>query len=253
MEEAIIRVEGLRKRFGRSTAVDGVSFEVKRGEIFGLLGPNGAGKTTTLEMLETLIEPDEGSIVVDGIDARRRPWSVRSRIGVQLQRSSFYPQLTLVELLKMFGALYHVEVDPAAILRHVQLLEKKDAYFAQLSGGQQQRFSFAVTLVNRPRVIFLDEPTAGLDPQSRAHLWDLVREVRDGGTTVILTTHYMEEAEQLCDRIAILDAGRILRSASPQQLVDELVATGFQRPVQPRAATLEDVFLHLTGRALRGK
>ncbi|MCY1014431.1 ABC transporter ATP-binding protein [Pyxidicoccus sp. MSG2] len=247
----IIRVDNLRKCFDSQVAVDGVSFEVRAGQVFGLLGPNGAGKTTTLEMLETLLEPDEGSIIIDGIDARREPWAVRARIGVLLQQSSFHPHLTLVELLRMFSALYQVRGDPEASLRHVQLLDKRHSTFDRLSGGQRQRFSIAVALVNQPRVVFLDEPTSGLDPQSRHHLWELIRRVRDEGTTVVLTTHYMDEAEQLCDQLAILDGGRIVRMAPPVQLVDELVASGFRRPVQPRAATLEDVFLHLTGKQLR--
>lgn len=167
---SIIRVEGLVKRFGALTAVDDISFEVFEGEIFGILGPNGAGKTTTLEMIETLQRPTAGSIIVDGIDALRQSWEVKRRIGVQLQAVSFYPDLSLVELLRLFGALYDVDVDPMVLLRRVHLEEKARATFDKLSGGQKQRFSIVSTLVHRPRVVFLDEPTTGLDPQARINL-----------------------------------------------------------------------------------
>ena len=250
-QHSIIRVEGLVKRFGDVTAVDGISFEVYEGEIFGILGPNGAGKTTTLEMIETLQTPTAGSIVVDGIDALRRSWDVKRRIGVQLQSASFYPDLTLVELLHLFAALYDVQVDPMALLRRVHLEEKAGAKFDKLSGGQKQRFSIVSTLVHRPRVVFLDEPTTGLDPQARINLWDTIREVRDLGTTLVMTTHYMDEAETLCDRLAIMDHGKILRIASPASFIEDLLATGYRRPQTVRLATLEDVFLHLTGRELR--
>lgn len=248
---AIIEVRDLVKRYGSLTAVNGVSFEVNEGEIFGIVGPNGAGKTTTLEIIETLKQPTSGQVVIDGFDARRDPWRVKRLIGVQLQAAGFYPGLTLRELLQLFAGLYDVKVDPMAMLRKVQLEDKARTRFEKLSGGQKQRFSIASTLVNRPRVIFLDEPSTGLDPQARFNLWELVREIRSEGVTVVLTTHYMEEAEQLSDRVAIMDEGRIVASGTPGELIDRLLAKGFQKPQVVRPASLEDVFLDLTGKELR--
>lgn len=248
--EPIIRVDQLCKQFGPVVAVDGISFEVCRGELFGILGPNGAGKTTTLEIIETLQQPTSGSVIVDGFDALRDPWEVKSRIGVQLQTAGFYPELSLIQLLRFFAALYNVEIDPPAILRRFRLEDKASTYYNNLSGGQKQRFSLATTLLHRPQVIFLDEPTTGLDPQARLDLWELIGEVRAEGVTIVLTTHYMEEAERLCDRIAIMDRGRIVKIGTPQELIAELLATGFQKPVVRQEATLEDVFLSLTGRTL---
>lgn len=251
MSDALIRVESLRKHFGSVVAVDGISFEVQPGEMFGILGPNGAGKTTTLEIMETLQKPTAGMVTIDGIDVVRNPWAVKSRIGVQLQSSGFYPELSLIQLLEMFAAIYNVHVDPMAVLRRFQLEEKASTYYNRLSGGQKQRFSLATTLIHRPQVIFLDEPTTGLDPQARLNLWDLLREVQEEGVTLLVTTHYMEEAEQLCDRIAIMDRGRIVKIGTPRVLIEDLLATGFRKPVIRQDATLEDVFLSLTGRALR--
>jgi len=251
VSDALIRVESLRKHFGNVVAVDGISFEVARGEMFGILGPNGAGKTTTLEIMETLQRPTSGTVTVDGIDVLKDAWAVKSRIGVQLQSSGFYPELSLVQLLRMFAAIYNVQVDPLAVLRRFQLEEKASTYYNRLSGGQKQRFSLATTLIHRPRVIFLDEPTTGLDPQARLNLWDLLREVQNEGVTLVITTHYMEEAEQLCDRIAVMDRGHIIKVGTPRELIEELLATGFRKPVIRQDATLEDVFLSLTGRALR--
>lgn len=248
--EPIIRVHQLRKQFGLVVAVDGISFEVCRGELFGILGPNGAGKTTTLEIIETLQQPTSGSVIVDGFDVLRDPWEVKSRIGVQLQTAGFYPELSLAQLLRFFAALYNVEIDPPATLRHFRLEDKASVYYNNLSGGQKQRFSLATTLLHRPQVIFLDEPTTGLDPQARLDLWELIGEIRAEGVTIVLTTHYMEEAERLCDRIAIMDRGRIVKIGTPQELIAELLATGFQKPVVRQEATLEDVFLSLTGRTL---
>ncbi len=247
----IIEVESLVKRYGDMTAVDGISFQVRQGEIFGLLGPNGAGKTTTLEIIETLKPASSGRVVVDGFDFRRDPQRIRERIGIQLQASGFYPYLTLAELLEMFGVMYGTEVRPLDVLKQFDLVEKADSPYAKLSGGQKQRFSLAATLVNNPRVIFLDEPTTGLDPQARLNLWEVIRTIRAGGVTVVITTHYMDEAEQLCDRLVIMDHGRIIAEGSPAALIEELVRGGFKREVEVRAATLEDVFLHLTGRHLR--
>lgn len=251
MTKAIIIVTNLVKQFGDFTAVDNISFDVGEGEIFGILGPNGAGKTTTLEIIETLQKQTDGQVIVDGVNTLAHPWEVKSRIGVQLQSSNFYPELTLVELLKMFAAMYDVEVDPMAMLKKVQLEDKAKSYANKLSGGQKQRFSIAATLVNKPRVIFLDEPTTGLDPQARLNLWDMVRDIKKEGTTLVLTTHYMEEAEKLCDRIAIMDHGKIIQIDTPKKLIKDLLDIGFTKEVKPEPANLEDVFLHLTGRHLR--
>jgi ABC-2 type transport system ATP-binding protein len=247
----IIEVENLRKRYGDVTAVDGISFTVQEGEIFGLLGPNGAGKTTTLEIIETLKPPTSGSVHVDGLDIRTDAEAIKQRIGIQLQSAGFYPYLTLTELLEMFGVMYGVPVQPLEVLKRFDLQEKAGAQFNHMSGGQKQRFSLATTLINTPRVIFLDEPTTGLDPQARLNLWDVIREIRQQGVTVVLTTHYMDEAEQLCDRLAIMDHGKIIDEGSPGRLIQELIERGFKREVEVRAATLEDVFLNLTGRHLR--
>jgi ABC-2 type transport system ATP-binding protein len=247
----IIVVKNLVKKYGNFTAVNGTSFSVKEGELFGILGPNGAGKTTTLEIIETLKTPTSGIVKVDGIDIKDNPWEIKRRIGVQLQSSGFYPQLTLVDLLKLFAGLYDVEVDPVAVLKEFQLEDKAKSYYDKLSGGQKQRFSVASTLINNPRIVFLDEPTTGLDPQARLNLWEVIGSIKKKGVTVVLTTHYMEEAEQLCDRIAIMDAGKIIRVGSPHQLIEDLLKTGFKKPIARKDATLEDVFIHLTGKELR--
>lgn len=247
----IIEVKNLVKKFGDFTAVNDISFEVHTGEIFGILGPNGAGKTTTLEIIETLQKQTNGQVLVDGIDTKHHPWEVKRRIGVQLQSSNFYPELTLVELLKMFASMYDVSVDPYAMLRRVQLEEKSKNYVKHLSGGQKQRFSIASTLVNKPKVIFLDEPTTGLDPQARLNLWEMIRDLKKEGITLVLTTHYMDEAEVLCDRLAIMDQGKIIKIGTPHKLIDDLLKTGFKKHVEVKSATLEDVFLHLTGKHLR--
>lgn len=251
MSQAIISVENLVKRFGDFTAVDDISFEVKEGEVFGILGPNGAGKTTTLEIIETLQSATAGQVIVDGIDADHQAWEIKRRIGVQLQSAGFYPELNLIDLLHLFAAMYDVKVKPMELLAKVQLTDKSKSYVNKLSGGQRQRFSIASTLVNKPRVIFLDEPTTGLDPQARINLWELIEDIKSTGVTIVLTTHYMDEAERLCDRLAIMDGGKILKIGTPAKLIDDLVATGFKRPVETKKATLEDVFLNLTGKALR--
>lgn len=247
----IIVVENLVKKFGDFTAVNNISFSVKEGEIFGILGPNGAGKTTTLEIIETLQEQTDGTITVDGINTLSHPWEVKSRIGVQLQSSNFYPELTLVELLYMFAAMYDVKADPMKMLKKVNLEDKAKSYVNKLSGGQKQRFSIAATLINKPRVIFLDEPTTGLDPQARLNLWEMIRQINKEGTTLVLTTHYMDEAQQLCNRLAIMDNGKIVKIGSPKKLIDELLASGFTKEIKPEPANLEDVFIHLTGKHLR--
>ncbi len=247
----IIIVKDLIKRYGNFTAVDGISFSVKPGEIFGILGPNGAGKTTTLEIMETLKDLTSGEVLIDGIDVKEHPWEVKRRIGVQLQSSAFYPELTLVELLDMFAAMYDVHINPMEMLREVELEDKAKNYVKQLSGGQKQRFSIASTLINKPKVIFLDEPTTGLDPQARIHLWEMVRKVNKSGVTIVLTTHYMDEAEQLCDRLAIMDHGKIMKTGTPNSFIKDLLKSGFKKEVKPEPANLEDVFLNLTGRQLR--
>ncbi len=179
------------------------------------------------------------------------PAAVKKIIGVQLQTAGFYPGLNLIELLDLFAGLYNEEIDPMAILDSVNLRDKAKAKFKELSGGQKQRFSIATTLINKPILIFLDEPTTGLDPQARRNLWDLIRSIRDSGTTVVITTHYMDEAEILCDRVAIVDSGKLIALNAPDQLIDDLVAGGFEKPKEVKQANLEDVFIHLTGHALR--
>ena len=251
MPNKIISVQNLTKNYGTFQAVKSISFDVEEGEIFGLLGPNGAGKSTTLEIIETLRPKTSGKVLVNGFDLDESPGEIKKIIGVQLQTSGFYPGLNLLELIKLFSGLYNREVDAMELLKKVNLVDKAKNKAKELSGGQKQRFSIATTLINNPKIIFLDEPTTGLDPQARRNLWDLIREIRDNGTTVILTTHYMDEAEQLCDRIAIMDEGKIIKLNSPDSMIDELVATGFERPKQVKAANLEDVFIHLTGKDMR--
>jgi ABC-2 type transport system ATP-binding protein len=247
----IISVTNLVKKYNDFTAVDDISFSVKQGEIFGILGPNGAGKTTTLEIMETLKPLTSGIVLIDNIDVTKKPWDVKRRIGVQLQSTAFYPEVRLTELLDMFAAMYDVKIDPIKALREVELEDKARSYVKQLSGGQQQRFSIASTLINQPKVIFLDEPTTGLDPQARIHLWDMVRKINKSGVTIVLTTHYMDEAEQLCNRLAIMDHGKILKIGTPKTFVKDLLKSGFKKQVKPEPANLEDVFLNLTGRQLR--
>ena len=250
-EKIIISVSQLTKNYGNFQAVKGISFDVREGEIFGLLGPNGAGKSTTLEIIETLREKTSGKVMVDGMDLDRAPGEIKKIIGVQLQTSGYYPGLTLSELIELFGGLYNQPVKPLELLDTVNLREKAKSKYKELSGGQKQRFSIATTLINQPKIIFLDEPTTGLDPQARRNLWELIQDIRDKGTTVIITTHYMDEAEVLCDRVAIIDSGTIIALETPDKLIDNLVATGFERPKEMKAANLEDVFIHLTGHALR--
>ena len=249
--EPIISVSSLVKEYGTFRAVKGISFEVQPGEIFGLLGPNGAGKSTTLEIIETLREKTSGTVLVDGLNLDTDKTAIKKIIGVQLQTSGYYPGLKLTELIDLFSGLYNRTVNAAELLATVNLTDKAHAKYKELSGGQKQRFSIATTLINHPKIVFLDEPTTGLDPQARRNLWDLIRNIRDKGTTVIITTHYMDEAEQLCDRIAIMDEGEIIALASPDELIDNLVASGFERPKQVKAANLEDVFIHLTGKDIR--
>jgi ABC-2 type transport system ATP-binding protein len=303
--DPVIRVTGLHKRYGETHAVDGVSFEVRAGTVFGLLGPNGAGKTTTVEVLEGLRAPDEGEVSVLGIDAVHRPDDLKERIGVSLQTAALYPRLTVVEVLDLFRSFYPRGRPSEELIGLMDLGEKRTTRTADLSGGQRQRLSVALALVNDPELVFLDEPTTGMDPAARRALWDIILTLKGAGKTVLLTTHYLEEAEVLCDRVAIMDHGRILEEGT----VDELVSRRFKERavrfdtieglgddrlaampgvtsvkhedgevlvytrdvastigavlaaaealgVEPanlgvRRATLEDVFLDLTGRALR--
>lgn len=251
MSNTIISVKDLYKKYGEFEAVKGISFDVYEGEVFGLLGPNGAGKSTTLEIIETLRDKTSGTVVVDGFNLDTAPDDIKKIIGVQLQTSGYYPGLNLTELIELFSGLYNRSVDAKELLGLVNLQDKAKAKFKELSGGQKQRFSIATTLINQPKIIFLDEPTTGLDPQARRNLWDLIISIRAKGTTVIITTHYMDEAEVLCDRVAIVDAGKIIAINSPGVLIDDLVATGFRRPQAVKKASLEDVFLNLTGKEWR--
>ena len=250
-KNTIISVRNLVKNYGNFQAVKDISFEVYEGEIFGLLGPNGAGKSTTLEIIETLREKTSGEVLVDGLNLDKQPGEIKKIIGVQLQTSGYYPGLNLLQLIELFSGLYNREVGSMELLESVNLKDKAKAKFKDLSGGQKQRFSVATTLINQPRIIFLDEPTTGLDPQARRSLWELIKDIRKRGTTVIITTHYMDEAEYLCDRIAILDEGRIIALDTPDKMIDDLVSTGFERPKQVKQANLEDVFIQLTGHSLR--
>ena len=303
--DPVIQVRGLTKRYGDVQAVAGIDFEVWRGEVFGLLGPNGAGKTTTVEILEGLRAPDSGEVRVLGIDAARDPDALKTRIGVSLQTAALYPKLTVTELLDLFASFYPRPRPTAELIDALELGERRHARSQVLSGGQRQRLAIALALVGDPEVVFLDEPTTGLDPAARRSLWDLVRGLQAAGRTVLLTTHYMEEAEVLCDRLAIMDHGRILELGTVDQLVSKrfreravrfaplagvsagelealpavasvkadedevllytgdvgrtigaLLALTEARGLEPRdlairRATLEDVFLDLTGRALR--
>lgn len=247
----IIQVNNLVKKYGDFTAVDHISFDVYENEIFGLLGPNGAGKTSTLEIIETLRPKTSGNVLVDGMNIETHQNEIKRIIGVQLQAAGYYPNLSLSQLLDVFAGLYNISIDNKDILNSVNLLDKAKNKYKELSGGQKQRFSIATTLINKPKIIFLDEPTTGLDPQARRNLWDLIRNLKSNGTTVVITTHYMDEAEELCDRIAIVDSGRIVKLDTPDNLIDNLIASGFERKKQVKPANLEDVFLNLTGKELR--
>jgi ABC-2 type transport system ATP-binding protein len=218
----VIEVKNLVKQYKGLTAVDGISFDVREGEIFGLLGENGAGKTTTLEMIEGLKAPNAGTIKVLGINTARGLKDIKERIGVQLQSSAYYSFLSLKEILMLFGGFYKQHLDPIELLKLVGLEGKAKAYVNNLSGGQKQRFSIVASMVNDPEIIFLDEPTTGLDPLARRRLWELIAKIKKQGKTVILTTHYMEEAEILCDRIAIMDQGKILKMGPTHELIENI-------------------------------
>mgnify|MGYP000903363824 FL=1 len=251
MTETILEVKDLTKIYDDRPVVDGISFNVKKGEVFGILGPNGAGKTTTLEMIETMRPIDGGSITICGLDVASQPQEVKADIGVQPQTAAFQDKQKLHEIIEMFAAAYGEKVNPWEFLEDVQLGEKAGAYAESLSGGQRQRLSIATALVHSPKVFFLDEPTTGLDPQARRNLWDLIREVNARGVTVILTTHYLDEAELLCDRVAIMDKGKIIAMDTPKTLIKQLLDKGFKKEQHVEQANLEDVFIDLTGKGLR--
>ena len=247
----IVTVKDLEKSYvdpetkNNFKAVDGVSFELEEVQIYGILGPNGAGKTTTLEMIEGLNDIDHGYAEVCGINVANNPYEVKEIIGVQLQSNEYFDSLSLKELLILFGKLYQNNVDANDLLNKVDLIDKLNAKPEELSGGQKQRFSIACALVNEPRVLFLDEPTTGLDPQAKHNLWKLIKELNNSGMTIILTTHNMEEAENLCHRVAIMDKGRIISEGRPKDLISK-----FDSASQDKG-NLENVFLTLTGRDLR--
>ena len=247
----VIVAKELRKQYEDITAVDGISFEVRRGEVFGMLGPNGAGKTTTIEILEGMRDADSGQAIINGINVKDDPTAVKAIIGVQLQQNAFFDNLKLAEIVDLYARLYKAKIDPVEILSRVGLESRKNARYAHLSGGQKQRLSIAVALVNDPVVLFLDEPTTGLDPQARRQVWALVNKISKNGATIMLTTHYMEEAEELCDRVAVIEDGQIIALDTPDNLIDQLLETGFKPEKRVREATLDDVFLNLTGRDLR--
>ncbi len=249
--KTVVQVKNLVKIYDDKKVVNGISFEVKEGEIFGILGPNGAGKTTTLEMLETLRPIDGGSASIDDIDVSKNPDKIKRLIGVQPQSPAFQDKTKLKEVIELFASAYGEKVDPMQFLRDVDLEEKADAYVEQLSGGQKQRLSITTALVHGPKVFFLDEPTTGLDPQARRHLWELIEHVRSKGVSIIMTTHYMDEAEILCDRIAVMDGGKIVALDTPENLIKNLLKKGFKKPQHVEQANLEDVFIDLTGKGLR--
>jgi ABC-2 type transport system ATP-binding protein len=247
----IVKVENLHKSYDNNEVVKGISFDVEKGEVFGILGPNGAGKTTTLEMMEALRPIDEGTVTIDGVDVAKDSQKVKYMIGVQLQSTAFMDKVKLTELLEQQAAAYGERVNAMEFLEDVNLTDKAGSFIESLSGGQRQRFSIAAALVHQPRVFFMDEPTTGLDPQARRNLWDLVKRVSGRGITIILTTHYMEEAELLCDRVAIMDNGNIIAMDSPKKLVKDLLSRGFKKQQHVEQADLEDVFIDLTGKDLR--
>jgi ABC-2 type transport system ATP-binding protein len=250
MAETIVKVSDLHKSYDDREVVKGISFEVSKGETFGILGPNGAGKTTTLEMIETLRPIDKGTVTVDGVNVSDHPQQVKYMIGVQTQSTAFMDKVKLTELLEQQAAAYGERIDPMGLLKQVNLEEKAASYIESLSGGQKQRFSIAAALVHKPKVFFLDEPTTGLDPVARRRLWDLIKRVKSQGMTVILTTHYMEEAEELCKRVAIMDEGEIVALDTPENLIQQLLKRGFKKERKVEQANLEDVFVDLTGKVL---
>lgn len=249
--DPVIVAKDIHKKYDDIVAVNGISFDVRRGEVFGMLGPNGAGKTTTVEILEGMRDADSGEAIINGVNVKDDPTAVKAMIGVQLQQNAFFDKLKLTEIVDLYAKLYLAKVDPVEILSRVGLGHRKNSQYAELSGGQKQRLSIAVALVNDPIVLFLDEPTAGLDPQARRQVWALVKAIQENGGTIVLTTHYMEEAEELCDRLAVIEDGQIIALGTPDALIDQLLETGFKPEKRVREATLDDVFLNLTGHDLR--
>ena len=245
-------VRGLRKTYGDVVAVDGLDLEVRNGECFGLLGPNGAGKTTTIEICEGLLSRDSGDVEVLGRTWEKDTKALRERLGIQLQDTQLADKLTVRETLDLFRSFFRRARDSKDVIEMVQLGEKQDARVGTLSGGQKQRLAIACALVGDPELLFLDEPTTGLDPQSRRQLWGLIEEFRATGRTIVLTTHYMDEAERLCERVAIVDHGHVIALGSPAELIETIGSKHHPPPVQrTTSATLEDVFMVLTGRTLR--
>jgi len=247
-------VRGLRVRYGSFIAVDAVDLTVRSGEIFGLLGPNGAGKTSALSAIEGLISPDEGSIMVGDVDARAHPLGAKALMGVQLQSTSFHADLTITEIIRLYAGLYGVQLSGAQIrdrLAEINLQQETSKRFRELSGGQQQRLSLMIATIHNPPLALLDEPTAGLDPQSRRQLWDRIERIRKEGHSILLTTHSMEEAQSVCDRIAIMDHGTILTVDTPSGLIAKHRDDPRVREVARGEVTLEDVFIGLTGREIR--
>jgi ABC-2 type transport system ATP-binding protein len=251
----ILQVDGLNVQYGSFQAVRDVSFDVRPGEIFGLLGPNGAGKTSTLSAVEGLLKPKSGSILVDGYLLSEKPLYAKAAMGVQLQATSFQPELTVGEIIQLYAGIYGVSLTKdklLAILKEIKLADAVSKRFGQLSGGQQQRVSLVISTIHNPRLVLLDEPTTGLDPQSRRQLWERIEAIREKGHGVLLTTHSMEEAEAVCDRIGIIDHGRVLMVDTPQSLIDKYRDDPEVISVSRRGKiTLEDVFIALTGKAIR--
>jgi ABC-2 type transport system ATP-binding protein len=249
--EPALVVRGLKKSYGDVRAVDGLDLEVRTGECFGLLGPNGAGKTTTIEICEGLLERDSGDLEILGMTWEDHGADLRDRLGIQLQDTQLSEKLTVAETLQLVRSFYKAGREVGDIVRLVQLEEKARSRVGALSGGQKQRLAIACALVGNPELLFLDEPTTGLDPQSRRQLWTLIEEFRSTGRTILFTTHYMDEAEKLCDRVAIVDHGHIIALGTPHELIDSIGATIPAPPPRASSATLEDVFVALTGRTLR--
>lgn len=252
----ILTVDRLNVSYGKFKAVQDVSFNVKQGEIFGLLGPNGAGKTSTLSAIEGLLKPQSGAVVVNGYDTKEKPLYARASLGVQLQTTSFQPELQVLEILQLYAGIYGVATTRdklMVILKEINLEDAAAKKFGELSGGQQQRVSLVISTIHNPKLVLLDEPTSGLDPQSRRQLWERIEAIRESGRAVVLTTHSMEEAEAVCDRIAIIDHGKVITIDTPQALIDkhrndpEVISVSRRGKV-----TLEDVFIALTGREIRG-
>jgi len=251
MQEAIISVSNLSKSYGAFSAVKSISFSVYKGEVFSILGPNGAGKTTTLEMIEGLLPIDSGEVTLCGYAIHTHYAAIKNRIGVQLQSNQYFDYLTLGEMIDLFAVCYDSDVDAKAILQQVDLTDKIDRCYNTLSTGQKQRFSLGLTLIHDPDVIFMDEPTAGLDSHARHRLWELIEGFREQQKTIVLTTHFMDEAEILSDRVAIMDSGKIITIDTPENLISQLIASGFKKKiVADTRANLEDVFLQLTGKQL---